>query len=106
MKNRRATIDNTIVAQGYSLNDLTANYTKRRFEVGLEVQNLFNTSWKDAQYEVESQLKGEAQPVDDMSFTPGMPFFLKLKFSVFFKIHFGVTPYGGPYRRSLALRFL
>ena len=84
MKNRPATSDNTLVAQGYFLNDLTANYTKRRYEVGLEVQNLFNTSWKDAQYEVESQLKGESQPVDDISFTPGMPFFLKLKFAVFF----------------------
>ncbi len=84
MKNRPATSDNTLVAQGYFLNDLTANITKRRYEIGLEVQNLFNTSWKDAQYEVESQLKGESQPVDDISFTPGMPFFLKLKFAVFF----------------------
>jgi hypothetical protein len=33
---------------------------------------------------VESQLKGEAAPVDDISFTPGMPFFAKLKLAVFF----------------------
>ena len=84
MKNRPATSDNALVAKGYFLNDLTANYTKHRYEIGLEVQNLFNTSWKDAQYEVESQLKGESEPVDDISFTPGMPFFLKLKFAVFF----------------------
>jgi hypothetical protein len=48
------------------------------------VQNLFNTKWEDAQYEVVSRLKKEPQPVDDISFTPGMPFFLKLKCAIFF----------------------
>jgi len=84
MKNRPATSDNSLVAQGYFLNDLTANYTKRKFEIGLEIQNLFNAQWRDAQYEVVSRLKNESQPVDDISFTPGMPFFAKLKFAVFF----------------------
>jgi len=84
MKNRPANSDNTLVAQGYFLNDLTANYTKRRFEIGLEIQNLFNAQWRDAQYEVVSRLKNEPAPVDDISFTPGMPFFAKLKFAVFF----------------------
>ncbi len=84
MKKRPATSDNSLVAQGYFLNDLTANYTKRKFEIGLEIQNLFNTQWRDAQYEVVSRLKNESQPVDDISFTPGMPFFAKLKLAVFF----------------------
>jgi hypothetical protein len=84
MKDRPANEDNSLVAQGYFLTDLAVNFTKRKFEVGMEIQNLFNTAWRDAQYEVESRLKNEAQPVDDMSFTPGMPFFAKLKFAVFF----------------------
>jgi outer membrane receptor protein involved in Fe transport len=84
MKNRPATSDNSLVAQGYFLNDLTANYTRRKFEVGLEIQNLFDAKWRDAQYEVVSRLKNEPQPVDDISFTPGMPFFAKLKLAVFF----------------------
>lgn len=84
MKSRPATSDNTLIAQGYFLNDLTANYTRRKYEVGLEVQNLFNTKWRDAQYEVVSRLKNEPVPVDDISFTPGMPFFAKLKIAVFF----------------------
>jgi hypothetical protein len=50
----------------------------------LEIQNLFNAKWKDAQYEVESRLKKEPAPVDDISFTPGMPFFAKAKLTVFF----------------------
>ena len=59
MRDRPANADNSMVAQGYFLNDLTANYTTRRWEIGLEVQNLFNAKWKDAQYEVESRLRQE-----------------------------------------------
>ena len=84
MRSRPANEDNTLVAQGYFLNDLTANYTTRRWEIGLEIQNLFDTKWKDAQYEVESRLRNEPQPTDDISFTPGMPFFAKAKLTVFF----------------------
>jgi hypothetical protein len=84
MQNRPANEDNSLVAQGYFLTDLAASYTKRKFEVGFEIQNLFNTKWRDAQYEVVSRLRNEPAPADDMSFTPGMPLFGKLKFAVFF----------------------
>jgi hypothetical protein len=84
LKNRPANEDNSLVAQGYFLADLSANYTRRKYEIGLEIQNLFNTPWRDAQYEVTSQLRNEAQPVDDISFTPGMPLFAKVKLAVFF----------------------
>jgi len=84
MKNRPANSNNTLVAQGYFLNDLTVNYTKHQFEIGLAIQNLFNIRWRDAQYEVVSRLKNEPRPVDDISYTPGMPFFAKLKFAKFF----------------------
>ncbi len=84
MKKRPATNDNSLQAEGYFLSDLTANYTKQKFEIGLEIQNLFNAKWRDAQYEIVSRLKSEPAAVDDISFTPGMPFFAKLKFAVFF----------------------
>jgi opacity protein-like surface antigen len=84
MKNRPANEDNTLIAQGYFVTDLTCNYTKRKYEVGLEIQNLFNTKWREAQFEVTSRLKNEPAAVDDISFTPGTPFFAKLKFAVFF----------------------
>jgi outer membrane receptor for monomeric catechols len=84
MKDRPANEDNSLIAQGYFVSDFTANYTKRNYEIGLEIQNLFNTKWREAQFEVESRMKGESQPVDDISFTPGTPFFAKLKFAVFF----------------------
>ena len=84
LANRPANDDNSLIAKGYFLTDLSANYTKKKYEIGLEIQNLFNIKWEDAQYEVVSRLKNELQPVDDISFTPGMPFFAKLKFAVFF----------------------
>jgi len=84
MKDRPANATGTLVAQGYFMTDLTAGYTQRRWEVGLGIQNLLNTAWREAQFETISRLRGEAAPVDGISFTPGTPFFAKLKFGVFF----------------------
>ena len=84
MADRPANADNSLVAKGYFVTDLTANYTRRRYEVGLEIQNLFNTRWREAQFEVESRLRGEAQAVDAVSFQSGTPFFARLKLAVFF----------------------
>ncbi|MGH2565447.1 MAG: TonB-dependent receptor, partial [Ginsengibacter sp.] len=49
MKDRPANVDNSLVAQGYFVTDLTVNYTRRKYELGLEIQNLFNTKWREAQ---------------------------------------------------------
>ncbi|MDP4245892.1 MAG: TonB-dependent receptor plug domain-containing protein [Bacteroidota bacterium] len=84
MGDRPANEDYSLVAQGYFVTDLTANYTCRHYEVGVEIQNLFNTTWREAQFEVVSRLRGESQPVDDISISPGTPFFGRLKFAVFF----------------------
>jgi len=85
MKNRPANEDNTLIAKGYFVNDLTVYYTKRKYEIGLEIQNLFNVKWREEQFEVESRLKNEPAPVDDINFTAGTSFFAKLKFAIFFK---------------------
>jgi hypothetical protein len=84
MKDRPANGDNSLTAPGYFVTDLTANYTRNKYEIGLEIQNLFNTKWREAQFEVKSRLRNEPEPVDDISFTAGTPFFGKLKFAVFF----------------------
>ena len=60
MKDRPANEDNSLVAQGYFVTDLTVNYTRRKCELGLEIQNLLNTKWREAQFEVESRLRNEA----------------------------------------------
>jgi len=75
---------NTLTASGYFITDLTINYTKKKYEAGLIIENLFVTKWKESQFEELSRLKNEARAVDELSYTPGIPFFAKLKFSVFF----------------------
>lgn len=84
MHDRPGNEDNTLVARGYFITDLTVNYTKKRYELGLAIENLFNQVWNESDFEYVSKLKYETAPVDQMSYTPGTPFFAKLKLSVFF----------------------
>ena len=88
MANRPANEDNTIVATGYFVTDMQLNYarhggTKRNYTLGLSVQNLLNTRWKETQFNTESRLKGEVTPVEEIHFTPGTPFFARLSLTYF-----------------------
>jgi outer membrane cobalamin receptor len=84
MHSRPGNNTNTLVADGYYVTDLKLNYTQKRYEVGVSIENLFNTKWNEFEAEEVSQLKGESAPVDQMSFTPGTPFFAKLRVALFF----------------------
>ncbi|MDQ6477098.1 TonB-dependent receptor [Dyadobacter sp. LHD-138] len=84
MANRPANDDNSIVAKGYFVTDAQLNYTKQKYNVGLSVQNLLNTRWKETQFDTESRLKGETVPVEEIHFTPGTPFFARLSCTLFF----------------------
>ena len=84
MADRPANEDNSLVAKGYFVNDLQANYSRQYYTVGLSVQNLFNVRWKETQFATESRLKGEAAPVEEIHFTPGTPFFARLSLTFFF----------------------
>ena len=84
MGDRPANEDNTVVAKGYTVFDAVLNYTARRWEIGLSIQNLFDVKWKETQFDTESRLYDEAQPVSEIHFTPGTPFFAKVGFTYFF----------------------
>ncbi|WP_128548537.1 TonB-dependent receptor [Larkinella soli] len=84
MAARPANEDNSIVAKGYFITDLQANYTLTRLQFGLSVQNLFNTRWKETQFATESRLRGEPAPVNEIHFTPGTPFFPRASITYFF----------------------
>lgn len=84
LHNRPANGDYSLTAKGYFLTDLTANYTKKNYEVGVSVENLLNQKWYESQIEYNSRLRYEPAPVDEVSYTAGVPFFAKLKFSIFF----------------------
>jgi len=74
----------TLTADGYYVTDLKINYTRPRYEIGLSIENLLNTKWNEFEAEEVTQLRGETAPVDQMSLTPGTPFFAKLRVAFFF----------------------
>jgi outer membrane receptor protein involved in Fe transport len=84
LNDRPANEDNSVVAEGYFLMDAVLNYTRSKFEVGISAENVFDIAWKEAQFDTESRMAGEAQPVSEIHFTPGTPFFAKLHISFFF----------------------
>ncbi len=83
MADRPATGDGSLTAQGYFLTDLQLNYTRPRYSIGLSVNNLLNTRWKETQFATESRLKDELLPVEEIHFTAGSPFFGRLSLSLF-----------------------
>lgn len=81
---RAANEENSVIAKGYVLADAVVNYTRRAFEIGVSAENIFNIDWNEAQFDTQSRLTDEIQPVSEIHFTPGTPFFAKLKFCLFF----------------------
>lgn len=100
---RPATQDEFIVAEGFTVFDLHLGYRHRRFDVALDVENLFNTTYKSAQFATTSRVRSEpstnapAPPgtcangsrlatsangnfagCEDNLFTPGYPFTARL----------------------------
>lgn len=81
---RAANEDNSVVAEGYFLLDAVLKYTRKKFEWTLVAENLLNQSWNEAQFDTESRLQGEIDPVSEIHFTPGTPFFFKTGISFLF----------------------
>lgn len=84
IKDRPANEDNSIVAEGYFVTDLNLNYNCDNWTFGLIVENLFDVDWNETQFATESRLFNEADSVEEIHFTPGVPFFLRGKVSVRF----------------------
>lgn len=82
MADRPAIEDNSLVAQGYTVCDAVINYIRPRYELGIQVQNLLNTEWREAQFATETRLRSEVAqdipPQTDICYTPGTPFFIKI----------------------------
>jgi hypothetical protein len=75
---RPANEDNSVVARAYTVCDLTAAYARNRWELGFQIQNLFDVAWNEAQFDTETRLRHEPASISEICFTPGTPFFLKL----------------------------
>lgn len=77
MDSKPATEDNSLKTRNYFVNDLVLAYGKKSWEVNLQVLNLLDTKWNEAQFETETRLKNESTSVSDLCYTPGTPFSLK-----------------------------
>jgi hypothetical protein len=84
IKDRPANEDNSIVAEGYFVTDFNINYTRNNWNLGIAIENLFDTAWNETQFATESRLFNEPNATEEIHFTPGTPFFLRAKLSVRF----------------------
>ncbi|MCX7880737.1 MAG: TonB-dependent receptor [Ignavibacteria bacterium] len=81
---RPANEDNTVRALGSTICDFTVAYTFGQYKFGIIMENIFNVEWNEAQFDTESRLKNEPQPVSELHFTPGTPFTVRAKFEIRF----------------------
>ena len=81
---RPANETNTVVARGYFIVDAVLNYSRKSWEAGFSIENPFNREWDEAQFDTESRLQNETDPVSEIHFTPGTPFALRLRFTKYF----------------------
>ena len=84
MSDRPANEDNSVVAKGYFVNDAVVSYERKKYGLGVSVQNLFDVRWKETQFDTLSKLQNETAPVSEIHFTPGSPFFLKTHVTFYF----------------------
>jgi outer membrane receptor protein involved in Fe transport len=81
MGDRPTNEDNSVIATGYFIADAILNYSKSGYTIGLSAENIFDQQWKETQFNTESRLENEAQPVSEIHFTPGTPLSFKIRFT-------------------------
>lgn len=75
---RPANEDNSVIAKGYFITDFSVNYQFRKVSVGINIDNIFNTKWKETQFLTESRLQNETESVEEIHYTAGTPFNARL----------------------------
>lgn len=79
LADRPANEDYSLTAAGYLRFDGNLQYDLKRMTFGVIIQNIFNTDWNETQFATESRLKNEAKSVEEIHFTPGIPFAPRFK---------------------------
>ena len=75
---RPANETNTVRAKGYFLLNAMLAYRFGILQVFGSLENLLNAQWNEAQFDTESRLFFEPQPVSEIHFTPGNPINVQL----------------------------
>jgi hypothetical protein len=82
LADRPANDDYSLTAAGYFVTDAVLSFTRGNYEIGLVVNNVFNTKWKETQFDTRTRLRGEAAPADGICFTAGTPVAARMSFSI------------------------
>lgn len=75
---RPANEDNSVLAKGYVVTDFSLTHQFKKIVVGVSIDNVFNTKWKETQFLTESRLQNETQSVEEIHYTAGTPFNARL----------------------------
>jgi outer membrane receptor protein involved in Fe transport len=73
LSDRPANEDNSIVALGHTLFNVSLAYNYKQFTFTVNGENLLNSEWNEAQFATETRLKGEKQGITELCYTPGNP---------------------------------
>lgn len=73
ISDRPANETNSVIARGYSIFNLGLAYNWKKLSVSMTIENLLDTEWNEAQFDTESQMQWENEPVSEIHFTPGNP---------------------------------
>ncbi len=74
---RPANEDYSVTAHGYLIADVLVNYRIKKLDFFVSMENIFNRKWNEAQFDTESRLQSEPNPVSEIHYTPGTPRFIK-----------------------------
>lgn len=70
---RSANDDGSLRTAAFHRLDAAVGWRWRMLELSVNVQNVTNSDWREAQFANESRLPDEAEPREDLHFTPGAP---------------------------------
>jgi outer membrane receptor protein involved in Fe transport len=85
LADRPATEDESITAEGFTVVDAQVGHRIGPIELSLDVQNLFNASWREVQFASETRLENEPAPVEEIHFVPGWPFTIMGRVAAYWK---------------------
>ena len=81
LADRPANEDNSVVATGHTLLNAVLGYRLKKFRIFAQVENILNMEWNEAQFDTESRLYDEPEPVSELHYTPGNPFNVQIGLS-------------------------
>ena len=61
--------------------DLIFIYARKKYELAISIEDLFNVDWSNGQLSAKSRLKDEPTPVEEIDFGSGISFLARLKLS-------------------------